>query len=80
MQTVLLAARSCITAQATFILQTEEGAPPGPLSITTGYSVGKITITTTGTGTFTVDADGMVTVGTDERAAAGLPRTFPLDN
>jgi hypothetical protein len=73
-------ASDCVTAPATFILQTEEGHPLGSQTSRTGYSVGNITITTTGTGTFTVDADGMVSQGPNERTAAGLPRTFPLDD
>ncbi|HKB17292.1 MAG TPA: fibronectin type III domain-containing protein, partial [Planctomycetota bacterium] len=36
--------------------------------------------TTDGVSTFTVSADGLVTEGPDERAAAQLPRTFALDS
>ncbi len=57
------------------ILQTDEGAPM-PES-TSAFSVGDITIRTNGKKTFTVDADGAITV--NEVAKAKLPRTFPID-
>jgi beta-lactamase superfamily II metal-dependent hydrolase len=73
-------ANTCITAPAAFILQTEEGNPVGSQTSKTGFCVGNIVITTDGQDTFTVNADGDVEVGPNERTAAGLPRTFPLDN
>jgi hypothetical protein len=62
------------------VLQTEEGHPTGSNTSFAGYCVGNIVISTNGASTFRVSADGHVTVGTDERLAAGLPRTFPLDD
>ncbi|MGH7151820.1 MAG: hypothetical protein ACREIU_14035, partial [Planctomycetota bacterium] len=79
-ENVLLAGAPCITVPAAFVLQTEEGDPAGPRTSYAGYCVGNILISTDGVATFTVSADGQVTVGPDERAAAGLPRTFPLDD
>src|SRR5262249_34265047 len=76
---VLLSAASCVTAPPALVLQTEEGSPTGPLTSFSGYAVGDIRISTTGQGTFTVSADGAVTEGPHEAAAAGLPDTFPLD-
>jgi beta-lactamase superfamily II metal-dependent hydrolase len=78
---VLLAqATSCITVPAAFVLQTEEGSPTGSLTSFMGYSVGDITVATDGTTGFTVSANGAVTQGPNEVAAAGLPRTFALDD
>jgi len=71
---------SCVTAPPALVLQTEEGNPTGSTTSFAGYCVGNIAITTDGVSTFTVDADGQVTVGPDERAAAGLPQTLALDN
>jgi beta-lactamase superfamily II metal-dependent hydrolase len=71
---------SCITAPATYVLQTEEGNPGASLMSTTGFCVGNIKITTSGASTFTVDADGLVHQGVNERTAAGLPKTFNLDD
>ena len=77
---VLLAnASSCVTAPPTFVLQTEEGAPTGSLTSFSGYCVGDILITTDGLTTFTVDGNGSVTQGPNEKVAAGLPRGFTLD-
>ena len=42
--------------------------------------MGNIRIATDGVSSFSVSADGHVTVGPDERAAAGLPVTLPLDD
>src|SRR5262245_37285062 len=78
---VLLAqATACITAPPAFVLQTEEGSPTGSLTSFAGYSVGDIRVTTDGSTGFTVSADGAVTEGPNEVAAAGLPRTFMLDD
>lgn len=78
---VLLAeAPACITVPPTLVLQTEEGAPTGSLTSFAGYSVGNIRIVTNGSAGFTVSADGHVTQGPIEVAAAGLPRTFALDD
>lgn len=80
-QKVLLAqATACITAPPALVLQTEEGAPSGAQTSFAGFSVGNIKITTDGISTFTVSADGAVTQGPNEVAAAGLPRTIALDN
>lgn len=78
---VLLAqATACITVPPALVLQTEEGAPTGSLTSFAGYSVGNIKISTDGISTFTVSADGAVTEGPNEVAAAGLPRTIALDD
>jgi beta-lactamase superfamily II metal-dependent hydrolase len=78
---VLLAeATSCITAPPALVLQTEEGTPTGAETSFVGFSVGNIKVTTDGQTDFTVSADGEVSEGPDERAAAGLPRTFLLDD
>ncbi|MCI0719386.1 MAG: Ig-like domain-containing protein [Acidobacteria bacterium] len=80
-ENVLLAqATACITVPAAFVLQTEEGAPAGDLTSFAGFSVGNIKITTGGQSTFTVDADGQVNQGPNEVIAAGLPRSFNLDD
>ena len=77
---VLLAnASSCVSAPPTFVLQSEEGSPTGSLTSFSGYCVGDILITTDGLTTFTVDGNGSVTQGPNERVAAGLPRSFTLD-
>ena len=78
---VLLAqATACVTVPPALVLQTEEGAPTGSLTSFAGYCVGNIKITTDGVSTFTVSADGVVTQGPSELAAAGLPRTIALDD
>ena len=78
---VLLAqATACITVPPALVLQTEEGSPTGSLTSFAGYSVGDVKITTDGVSTFTVSADGAVTEGPNEVAAAGLPRTIALDD
>ena len=78
---VLLAhATACITVPPALVLQTEEGAPTGPQTSFAGHSVGNIKITTDGLSSFTVSADGAVSQGPNEVAAAGLPRTIALDD
>ena len=78
---VLLAqATACITVPPALVLQTEEGSPTGPQTSFAGFSVGNVKITTDGISTFTVSADGAVTVGPNEVAAADLPRTIALDD
>jgi competence protein ComEC len=80
-ETVLLAqARTCIAAPPAFVLQSEEGSPTGSLTSFAGYSVGDILVSTDGAAGFTVSADGAVTEGANEVTAAGLPRTFALDD
>jgi len=73
-------ATACITAPPALVLQTEEGAPTGSQTSFAGFSVGNIKISTDGQATFVVSADGQVTQGPNEIAAAGLPLTFPLDD
>ncbi|HEX7154983.1 MAG TPA: hypothetical protein VF618_26135 [Thermoanaerobaculia bacterium] len=70
---------ACVTAPPTFVLQSEEGSPIGSNASTSGYCVGNIVITTDGKRTYTVDADGGVSQGPNEYAAAALPRTINLD-
>ena len=78
---VLLAqATACITVPPALVLQTEEGAPAGAQTSFAGLSVGNIKIATDGVSTFTVSADGAVSQGPNEVAAAGLPRTLALDD
>ena len=78
---VLLAqATACITVPPALVLQTEEGAPAGTQTSFAGFSVGNVKITTDGISTFTVSADGAVSQGPNEVAAAGLPRTIALDD
>lgn len=76
---VLLSNVYCVSADAALVLQSEEGNPSGGETSFQGYCVGDIKITTSGEGNFTVTANGQVTQGPDERVAAGLPRTIPLD-
>jgi beta-lactamase superfamily II metal-dependent hydrolase len=81
LENVLLAeATACITVPSAFVVQSEEGSPAGSLTSFAGYSVGNIQITTDGSSTFTLAADGQVSEGPNEVEAAGLPRTFPLDD
>lgn len=78
---VLLAnATACVEAPPTFVLQTEEGSPTGSLTSFEGYCVGNIKVTTDGANLFTVSGDGDVTQGPNEVVAAGLPRSFTLDD
>lgn len=79
-ENVLLGAASCVTAPPTFVLQTEEGSPTGSLTSFAGYCVGDITITTDGANLFTVDANGGVTQGPNEKNQAALPQSFTLDD
>ncbi|HET6201502.1 MAG TPA: fibronectin type III domain-containing protein [Planctomycetota bacterium] len=79
-ESVLLAEAPCITVPPALVLQTEEGDPSGSNTSFAGYCVGDVQISTDGVSAFTVSADGQVTEGPDERAAAGLPHTFPLDD
>jgi len=80
-ENVLLSqATACITVPPALVLQTEEGSPTGSLTSFAGFSVGNVKITTDGISTFTVSGDGAVTVGPNEVAAAGLPRTIALDD
>ncbi|HKB17185.1 MAG TPA: fibronectin type III domain-containing protein, partial [Planctomycetota bacterium] len=79
-ENVLLAEVPCVTVPPALVLQSEEGSPTGSQTSFAGYCVGNILISTNGVSTFTVSADGAVTEGPDERAAAGLPHTFPLDD
>lgn len=71
---------ACVSAPPTLVLQTEEGSPTGSLTSKAGYCVGNVKITTDGANTFTVSADGDVTQGPNEVAAAVLPRSFTLDD
>jgi beta-lactamase superfamily II metal-dependent hydrolase len=71
---------ACVTAPPTFVLQTEEGSPTGPLMSHAGFCVGNIKITTDGLNIFTVSADGAVHQGPNELVAAGLPRSFTIDD
>src|SRR5205823_1679741 len=71
---------ACVTAPPTFVLQTEEGNPGSTLMSKAGYCVGNIKVTTDGISIFTVSADGAVHQGPNELVAAGLPRSFTLDD
>lgn len=78
---VLLAqATACVTAPPTFVLQTEEGAPTGSQTSFAGYCVGDIVISTDGASLFTVSANGSVNQGPNEVGAAGLPKSFTIDD
>ena len=79
-ESVLLAQAPCVTVPPALVLQSEEGYLSGSETSFAGYCVGNILVSTDGVSTFTVSADGAVTVGPDERAAAGLPLTLPLDD
>jgi beta-lactamase superfamily II metal-dependent hydrolase len=76
---VLLGA-GCISVPTAYVLQSEDGNPSGSNTSFSGYSVGNITLTTDGQTTYTVDADGAVTQGSNEYVSAGLPRTFTIDD
>ncbi len=73
-------ATSCVIAPPTLVLQTEEGAPTGSNTSFAGYCVGDIVISTDGTVTFHVGANGAVTQGPNEIGAAVLPRSFTIDD
>ncbi len=77
-ESVLLAEASCVTAPSALVLQTEEGGPTGSNTSFSGFAVGDIKISTDGVTNYLVEANGAVSQGPDERAAAGLPRSFPL--
>lgn len=77
---VLYATVPCINVPPALVLQTEEGAPKGTQTSTAGYAVGDIVIRTDGVLLYSVSANGAVTQGPEEVAAAGLPRTFTLDD
>src|SRR3954452_9424181 len=78
---LLGASTSCVTAPpAQLVLQTEEGNPGSTLMSHSGYCVGNIKVTTDGLATFTVSADGAVHQGPNELVAAGLPRSFTIDD
>ncbi|MEA2238126.1 MAG: hypothetical protein QOC81_2850 [Thermoanaerobaculia bacterium] len=77
---LLGASSSCVTAPPAFVLQTEEGNPGSTLMSHSGYCVGNIKVTTDGVNIFTVSADGAVHQGPNELAAAGLPRSFTIDD
>lgn len=79
-ENVLLAGAACITVPPALVLQSEEGSPSGSLTSFMGYSVGDITLATDGQFDFTVSANGAVTQGPNEVAAAGLPRAITLDD
>jgi hypothetical protein len=76
---VLLSNVYCVSAEPTIVLQSEEGQPSGSETSFSGYCVGDIIITTSGVANFTVNADGQVTEGPDERSAVGIPLTIPFD-
>lgn len=76
---VLRAQGSCITAPAATVLQSEEGLPAGSLTSYSGYCVGDIVIKTSGRINYSVNGDGHVTEGPDERAALGMPLTVFMD-
>jgi len=70
---------SCVTAPASFVLQTEEGNPGASLMSLTGYCVGNIKVATNGS-TYTVSADGGVHQGANELTSSGLPVTNTVDD
>ena len=80
LENVLLAQAGCVTAPPAVVFQNEEGAPIGAETSFSGLSVGDITVTTSGLTTFTVSATGRVSQGPVEVAAAGLPRSFSIDD
>jgi beta-lactamase superfamily II metal-dependent hydrolase len=81
LESVLLAkASSCVSAPPAVVFQSEEGAPLGAQTSLLGFSVGDVKVVTDGVGVFTVSATGRVTQGPIEVTAAGLPKSFPLDD
>ncbi len=76
---VLRAQVPCVTAPPALVLQTEEGAPTGSLTSFAGHCCGDIVIKTDGVASYRIEATGAVSQGPDERAAAGLPRDFAVD-
>jgi beta-lactamase superfamily II metal-dependent hydrolase len=75
---VLRKGAPCVTVPAALVLQTEEGSPSGAGTSFAGFAVGDVRITSDGP-TYRIEASGEVSQGPDERAAAGLPRTFSSD-
>lgn len=73
-------ATACITVPGADVYQTEEGQPAGSLTSLAGWCVGNIVVSTDGVSTFTVSADGAVTVGPNELTASGLPKAYALDD
>ena len=76
---VLLSQAACVAVPSALVLQTEEGSPTGSNTSFSGYCVGDVVITTDGFTDYFVSATGAVSQGPDERAAAGLPASFALD-
>ena len=77
---ILAEATACVTADPAMVFQTEEGSgTPDTYRSYSGYAVGDIIIKTNGQMLFQVSGSGRRHGGPDERAAAGLPRYFPLD-
>lgn len=71
---------ACVTAPPSIVLQTEEGTgTPNTYRSTNGYCVGDIVVKTNGQQLFLVSGSGRLHGGSDERAAIGLPRYFPMD-
>ncbi len=79
-QVLLGNASACVTAPPAFVLQTEEGNPGSTKMSHSGYCVGNIKVVTDGISIFTVSGDGLVHQGPNELAAAGLPRSFTIDD
>lgn len=78
-ESVLGAQAPCIDVPAAVVYQTEEGYPVGSNTSFSGYCVGDIVIKTDGVSVYEVSATGEISQGPDERAQAGLPREFTLD-
>lgn len=76
----VLLGSGCITVPTALVLQSEDGNPSGANTSFSGYSVGNIVVTTNGQTTYTVDADGSVSQGSNEYVSAGLPRTITIDD
>ena len=78
---VLLAeATACVTAAPAMVFQTEDGSgSPDTYRSYRGYAIGDIIIKTNGQMLYQVAGSGRLHGGPDERASAGLPRYFPLD-
>ena len=78
-ENVLHAQASCITADSTLVLQTEEGYPAGSQTSYADYCVGDIVIKTEGRTTYHIEATGEVSQGPVEVSEASLPRVFRLE-
>ncbi|MBV9495644.1 MAG: lamin tail domain-containing protein [Acidobacteria bacterium] len=76
----VLLGSACVTAPHPLVLQSEEGSPTGVNTSLSGYCVGDIKITTDGLKNYTVDANGAVHQGANEKVASGLPKTITLDD